>query len=842
MATRGTQGTEDEIFEFAAAPHIIKRPRLTRILDEGDSRVMVLWAPAGYGKTTLAREWVATRDERVFWHSGGPSMADVAAFAVDLAELFAGKESDLAERVRFLAARGEPPRVLAKAVSTGAPDAAALVVVDDYHYAGEGTDADEFFRELFELTSFRLLLGSRVRPAWIDARKTVYGEALVVEQEALAFTPDEGAAVLPDGGSVLEQAHGWPAVIGLAAARDISSISLGQLAPADLYEFVANDLFAAAPASLRRTLMALAAGGDTTREVARTILGDSLETDVRAGLNRGFLVRSEDGWIAIHPLLRRVLIRQLDEAPLAEKQAIITTTLEALVANKRWDGCLALLSDFPRKTDAANVFELALPDLLAAGRTTTLWQWVDLAESHSFTHAIFTLARAEVALRQGNDADACALATDAATSLSGDLAATAFVTAARAAHQLDDTRAVEENADRAAALAESPALRTQARWLGFMNAYERAPERAREHFELLRDVDDGRREHRVLVLSAQTNLLFGEKGHPRRALEAAREALTVAKHVRDPRLRTNTLHVYAHLLMVCGEYDASLQSVTELLAEAERSGLGFVTSHALLTRAGSSIGRRALSEARAALRNIDALAGTVPQHILANAAVHKAKLQIATGNLEAASLLLESAKPSTASSEGEHLGLRALIAASRSDLKDAEGLAVAARKRSTYEDTTAYVELAEAIVDLQRREDDAASASIVLALVDRGNVDAVVTASRSFPLFAKAAVSGGARSQLEHVFSLSRDLDLGRRAGLSMPRELRTGETLSPREFEVYELLVQGRSNPEIAETLFISKSTAKVHIRHIFEKLGVHSRAEAAAVFTEIARSKPRQ
>lgn len=54
---------------------------------------------------------------------------------------------------------------------------------------------------------------------------------------------------------------------------------------------------------------------------------------------------------------------------------------------------------------------------------------------------------------------------------------------------------------------------------------------------------------------------------------------------------------------------------------------------------------------------------------------------------------------------------------------------------------------------------------------------------------------------------------------------------LSNRELEVLKLLVEGKSNPEIAETLYISLSTAKAHVRSIMHKLAVDDRVQAAVV-----------
>lgn len=53
---------------------------------------------------------------------------------------------------------------------------------------------------------------------------------------------------------------------------------------------------------------------------------------------------------------------------------------------------------------------------------------------------------------------------------------------------------------------------------------------------------------------------------------------------------------------------------------------------------------------------------------------------------------------------------------------------------------------------------------------------------------------------------------------------------LSEREFDVLNLLVSGMNNEEISNKLFISPLTVKNHIRHIYQKLQVHSRSQVVA------------
>lgn len=55
--------------------------------------------------------------------------------------------------------------------------------------------------------------------------------------------------------------------------------------------------------------------------------------------------------------------------------------------------------------------------------------------------------------------------------------------------------------------------------------------------------------------------------------------------------------------------------------------------------------------------------------------------------------------------------------------------------------------------------------------------------------------------------------------------------SLTPRELDVLRLVSRGRSNKEMAAAMFISDETVKSHMKSLFQKLGVHDRAEAVGI-----------
>src|SRR5581483_7658782 len=599
--------------------------------------ITLLLAPAGYGKTTLAREWTREQD-RVGWYTGGPAMIDVAGLSVGLAEVLAEMgepaRADMVERVRILAARGHDARGLAKAVSGGAPGGDWLLVVDDYHHALASADAEAFIEELVRLTELRLLITSRERPSWLAARSVVYGEAAVVEMDALAFTDDEAREVLGGGGDVIvAEARGWPAVIGLAAMRGGVDVESG-LPPDDLYRFFAEDLFRSASPQLREAMFLLALAGV---DGARALLGRAHVDLVTEAAERGFLAGEQP---AGHPHLRGCVLAKWREVDEEKIKATVASAVGYLADQRRWDDCLFVLEQFPDDELVLETLKRGLEDILDSGRIALVSSWLDIADQRRLEHPVYLLAEAEIALRQRDDMKAQALGEQAGSLLTSDLAARAYLAAARAAH----LRSAADDAQRLCelVLAHHPTqpIQVETLWTEFNSTREGDPAQAASILEQLQAITLPDPSHSLRLRSGK-GVVLCEAGRIRAAIDVLEVAAASLAQNQDPFARTSTLHYLAYAYLLAARYDDSVQASQRQIAEGRETGLEFAVDHGLLRLIGANVGFRRFADANRAIHELRNRITKASGFIRENLALQEVKLAIAVGDLERGRTLLE---------------------------------------------------------------------------------------------------------------------------------------------------------------------------------------------------------
>jgi NarL family two-component system response regulator LiaR len=98
----------------------------------------------------------------------------------------------------------------------------------------------------------------------------------------------------------------------------------------------------------------------------------------------------------------------------------------------------------------------------------------------------------------------------------------------------------------------------------------------------------------------------------------------------------------------------------------------------------------------------------------------------------------------------------------------------------------------------------------------------------SLPRAIVAAVRGEAAISRALAMRLVEDLRRQGRAGAGL-RPVRS--PLTAREWEILDHLCAGRTTEEIARGLVLATDTVRTHIKHVYRKLGVHTREEATAM-----------
>ncbi len=255
---------------------LIQRPALTSALEDGlHKRMVLLHAPAGYGKSTLMSQWrdsLAARGVRVVWLTLDEDFSSAAAFlsGLILAAGFAGIQvADLDGATLPLI---EPQNLRAALTALlgelGRDETPITFILDDYYLAQTTeTDAllDLFIRRL--PAHAHLVLASRSRPGLALPQLRAQGQVREVGAEQLRFSLAEAfdllRAYLPDDDIValVDRLEGWPIALQLAAiwvrnhGGGTGLLQAFSGSQDDMGDYLATQVFAQVPVHLQNFLL-----------------------------------------------------------------------------------------------------------------------------------------------------------------------------------------------------------------------------------------------------------------------------------------------------------------------------------------------------------------------------------------------------------------------------------------------------------------------------------------------------------------------------------------------------------------------------------------------------------
>jgi LuxR family maltose regulon positive regulatory protein len=211
----------------------VRRPRLIERLNEGLGRkVTLISAPAGFGKTTLASEWVAGCERPAAWLSLDEGDNDPARFLAYLVAALQTLAANLGKGILGVLQSPQPPpteSILTTLLNeiTALPDKFVLVL-DDYHVI-EAKAVDDALAFLLEHLppQMHLAIATREDPSLPLARYRARGQLTEVRAADLRFSPGEAAAFLnqvmglnlsaEEIAALESRTEGWIAGLQLAA-------------------------------------------------------------------------------------------------------------------------------------------------------------------------------------------------------------------------------------------------------------------------------------------------------------------------------------------------------------------------------------------------------------------------------------------------------------------------------------------------------------------------------------------------------------------------------------------------------------------------------------------------
>ena len=315
---------------------VIKRVELIQLLDDIiNYQASIIVAPAGFGKTTLLTQWrerMGRKKARVGWLTIDGQDADPHRFVcycifaltevgVDLGQLEAFAQQGLTE----LPLESVLIRMLASIEDT---DERVALILDDYHRAGS-EPVDDLLDALIGNApeNFHLVVSSRQRPSFSVAQHYMTGKGIHLDSETLRFSDAEMEQALHDVGdaefidTIKQTTEGWPVAVQLARLAYADGIALDRVTmtgrDGHIAHYFSEQVVRGLSEDLQAFLTRTAILDQFNVELANRVCGSTDAARILAQLSDlgAMIVRLDEvgEWYRYHHLFAEFLLNLLEE-------------------------------------------------------------------------------------------------------------------------------------------------------------------------------------------------------------------------------------------------------------------------------------------------------------------------------------------------------------------------------------------------------------------------------------------------------------------------------------------------------------------------------------------------
>src|SRR3712207_2120202 len=383
-------------------PKVVLRPRLTERLNEGlHRRLTLISAPAGFSKTTLLGEWLASCELPAAWLSLDGGDNDPTRFLAYLVAALRTIAPNIGEGVSGMLRSPQPPptesilTALLNELNTVPDD--FVLILDDYHVI-DARPVDDALTFLLEHLppQLHLVISSREDPHLPLARLRARGQLTELRAADLRFTASEaaeflkgvmGLSVSAEEIAALEtRTEGWIAGLQLAAlsmqGREDVPGFIRAFAGDNRYvlDYLVDEVLQRQPERIRSFLLQTSILDRLSGPLCDAITGQDDGRAMLEALERGnfFVVPLDDKrhWYRYHHLFAEVLYAHLlqerpDQVPTLHRRASEWYEHNGSAADAIRHALAA--EDFER---AADLVELAVPAMRRSRQEATLLGWL----------------------------------------------------------------------------------------------------------------------------------------------------------------------------------------------------------------------------------------------------------------------------------------------------------------------------------------------------------------------------------------------------------------------------------------------------------------------------------